>query len=194
MNTPSTKFGLWHGIARHRPRVAHLAGIALVSALIVGCDQPADTAATDAAHRPPSTDDARRPLPLLPHMAEHQLANMRDHLAVVQEVVAALAANDFEGVERAASRIASSDQMSRMCNHMGLGAPGFTELALNFHRTADGIGAAAKERNTDATLKAVSATLQTCVGCHATYRQEIVDDATWEKFTRRVEMGSHLNQ
>jgi hypothetical protein len=159
---------------------------AALGALAVGCDRPADTATPDtAAHRPSASSDTRLPLPLLPHMAEHQLANMRDHLAVVQEVVSALAAKDFEGVERAASRIASSEQMSRMCNHMGLGAPGFTELALNFHRTADGIGEAAKQRDADATLKAVSATLQTCVGCHTTYRQKIVDAATWEKITKQ---------
>jgi len=159
---------------------------AVTGALTVGCEPPAGTATPATAdHRPPVSNDTRRPLPLLPHMAEHQLANMRDHLAVVQAVVSALAAKDFEGVERAASRIASSEQMSRMCNHMGLGAPGFTEMALNFHHTADGIGAAAKQRDADATLKAVSATLQTCVGCHATFRQEIVDAATWEKITKQ---------
>lgn len=34
-----------------------------------------------------------------------------------------------------------------------------------------------------ATLHAVSATLQTCVACHVTYRQEIVDEATWDALT-----------
>jgi len=35
------------------------------------------------------------------------------------------------------------------------------------------------------TLNAASATMQTCVGCHATYRQQIVDDATWNEVTSR---------
>jgi hypothetical protein len=32
----------------------------------------------------------------------------------------------------------------------------------------------------DGTLKAVSPTVQTWVGCHPLYRQEIMDGATWE--------------
>lgn len=148
------------------------------------CQQPAKAAASPVPHHPPSTSDTRKPLPLLVHMAEHQRANMRDHLAAIQEILTALAANNFDGVTSAASRIGSSEQLGRMCNHMGAGAPGFTDTALNFHRTADTIGTAAKQRDADATLKAVSATLQTCVGCHATYRQEIVDEAKWNELTK----------
>lgn len=148
------------------------------------CPECQDTTKPAAAHGVHSTGDARKPLPLLPHMAQHQLANMRDHLAAIQEITTALAANNFDGVVTAASRIGSSEQMSRMCNHMGAGAPGFSGIALNFHRTADTIGVAAKQRDAGATLKAVSATLQTCVGCHATYRQEIVDEAKWNELTK----------
>jgi len=42
--------------------------------------------------------DTRRPLPLLPMMANHQKQNMRDHLLAVQEIVAALATDDFSPV------------------------------------------------------------------------------------------------
>jgi hypothetical protein len=175
-------------------RTACLLSIALFGTLVGGCDKPEGTsanqspppeaAASPAPHHPPSTSDTRKPLPLLAHMAEHQRENMRDHLAAIQEILAALSVNDFEGVERAASRIGYSEQMGRMCSHMGAGAPGFTDTALNFHRTADTIGTAAKQRDAGATLKAVSATLQTCVGCHATYRQEIVDEAKWNELTK----------
>ena len=51
---------------------------------------------------------------------------------------------------RAASRIGYSEEMGRMCSHMGMGAPGFTETALQFHRTADTIGTAAKQRDAPA--------------------------------------------
>lgn len=129
--------------------------------------------------------DKRILLPLLPHMAAHQKANMRGHLVAIQEILAALSTNDFAGVERAASHIGYSEQMGRMCAHMGTGAAGFTEMALHFHRTADTIGAAAKRRDANASLKAVAATVQTCVGCHATYRQQIVDEDTWD----RIEAG-----
>jgi hypothetical protein len=131
--------------------------------------------------------DKRVPAPLLPHMARHQLENMRDHLAAIQEILAALATSDFDEVGRAAARIESSSRMEQMCNHMGAGAPGFTPMALGFHRTADGIGVAARSGDEKAVLRAVSATLGTCVACHAAYRQEVVDEATWQRLTRRGE-------
>ena len=87
--------------------------------------------------------DTRVPVPLLPMMANHQKQNMRDHLRAVQEIVAAVGASDFDAVTRAAARIGYSEQMGQMCNHMGAGAPGFTDQALRFHHTADKIGAAA---------------------------------------------------
>lgn len=153
-------------------------------AVLAGCQQTPHREAL-SSHPQSAGSDARVPVPLLPRMAEHQLENMRDHLAAIQEITAALADNNFAGVERAAARIGYNEQMGQMCERMGAGAPGFNELALNFHRTADTIGAAARQRDANATLKAVTATLQTCVGCHAVYRQEIVDAATWERIIAR---------
>jgi hypothetical protein len=71
--------------------------------------------------------DTRAPVPLLPMMANHQKQNMRDHLVAVQQIVAAIAADDFAGIEKAAARIGFSEQMGQMCTHMGTGAPGFAE-------------------------------------------------------------------
>jgi len=127
--------------------------------------------------------DKRRPVPLLPMMADHQKQNMRDHLLAVQEIVAALAGDDFAAVEKAATRIGSSEQMARMCTHMGAGAPGFTDQALAFHRTADQVAAAARERDRTRVLNALGATLQTCTSCHATWKQQVVDEAAWERLT-----------
>lgn len=129
--------------------------------------------------------DKRIPVPLLPHMANHQKENMRDHLLAVQEIVLAASADDFPSIERAAGRIGYSEQMGQMCTHMGAGAPGFTEQALTFHRTADTITAAAKKKDSAAVLRALGATLQTCTACHATYRQSIVDEAEWNRATAK---------
>lgn len=112
-------------------------------------------------------------------MAQHQKQNMRDHLLVVQEVTTALATGDFESAERAARRIASSAGMIRTCEHMGRHAPGFTEVALGFHRTADGLVEATRKRDQRAVLAALGNTLQACTSCHAAYKQQIVDESTW---------------
>jgi hypothetical protein len=97
----------------------------------------------------------------------------------VQEIVSAVAAKDFEAVQRSVSRIGYSEQMGQMCQHMGVGAPGFTELALKFHHGADQIGEAAKTQDAEGVLKALSSTLATCTGCHQTYKQQVIDQAAW---------------
>jgi hypothetical protein len=119
-------------------------------------------------------------------MANHQRQNMRDHLAAVQEIVAAVAAKDFSGVEKAAVRIGFSEQMGMMCQHMGAGAPGFTEAALGFHHTADSISSAAKRKDAEQVLSALSATLSTCTSCHSTFKEKVVDDSTWSSITKQA--------
>ncbi|HEX2875179.1 MAG TPA: cytochrome c [Polyangiaceae bacterium] len=118
--------------------------------------------------------DERRPVPLLPMMAQHQKQNMREHLEAVQEVVAAAATGEFDKVAVAGKRLGYSEQMGRMCEHMGAGAPGFTEQALGFHHTADAIVTAAEQRDGAAVLAALAKTLRACTSCHSTYKQQLV--------------------
>ena len=108
-------------------------------------------------------------------MAAHQRAQMRDHLVAIQEVVAAVAAEDWGAVAEAAARLGSSPERDRMCSHMGEGAEGFAEQAIAFHRRADGIGSAAADADGAAVLRATAHTLEACTGCHAGWRQRIVD-------------------
>ena len=136
--------------------------------------------------------DTRVAVPLLPMMANHQRQNMRDHLLAVQEIVVATTTDDFAGVERAAGRIGYSEQMGQMCTHMGAGAPGFTEQALNFHHTADTIAAAARQHDRAAVMRALGSTLQTCTECHATFRQSVVDEATWSRLTSQPAPTGHM--
>ncbi len=118
--------------------------------------------------------DSRKPVPLLPAMAQHQKQNMRDHLAVVQEVVAAVATQDFAKAAQSAKRMGYSEAMGQMCEHMGSGAPGFTEQALAFHHSADRIAEAAVAKDSAAVLNALGETLAACTTCHASYKQKLV--------------------
>ena len=167
----------------------------LCSLSLLACDRqapPAPRPLNSAATRPsPATSpvdeldglDTRAAVPLLPMMANHQKQNMRDHLLVVQEIVGALTSNDFATIEHAVSRMGFSPPMGQMCTHMGAGAPGFTEQALHFHRTADTIAAAARARDRAAVLTALSDTLHECTSCHAAWKQRVVDDQTWGQAT-----------
>ena len=143
---------------------------------------PAERAAC-APHEALDRMDARMPVPLLPRMANHQKVNMRDHLVAVQEIVAGAARGDFPAVERAAGRIGYSQREERMCAHMSAGAPAFQVQAVGFHRSADAIAAAARKRDRAAVLGALATTLQTCTACHATWKQQVVDDGTWARLT-----------
>lgn len=155
-------------------------------AMLVGCGgEPPAAAPAPVAHPADALAalDARTPVPLLPQMALHQKQNMQDHLLVVQQITDGVAREDWEAVASAASRFATSPEMQLQCEHMGLGADGFTERALDFHRRADGIVAAANEHDTKKVLVATATTLEACTGCHATYRQDVVTEAAWAERT-----------
>lgn len=172
--------------------------IAMVSAGLSGChrapkaappvDLPEKAAATTAPSALTVFDsmDTRVAVPLVPMMANHQKQNMRDHLTAVQEIVIGVGAKDFDAIERAAGRIGYSEQMGVMCNHMGAGAPGFTEQALLFHHTADKISHAAGAHDMPGVLGALGETLVTCTGCHSVFKQQVVDDTTWAALTKQV--------
>lgn len=152
--------------------------------MVAGCSR--ETAVAPLAPSPSAVleeMDARKPVPLLPMMANHQKQNMREHLVAVEEIVAALAVDDFAAVETAVKRIGFSEQMGMMCSHMGAGAPGFTEQALLFHHTADRIAEAARKKDMKLVLSELSATMKTCTGCHATFKQQVVAEADWKKAT-----------
>ncbi len=159
-------------------------GILVVAALLLPAGMTAQmSVGAGDAQETLSRMDSRRALPLLPMMANHQKQNMREHLVAVQEIIAAVASGDFAAAEHAAGRIGYSEPMGRMCTHMGAAAPGFTEQALTFHRTADSIVVAARQHNREGVLRALSNTLTTCTACHAVWKQEVVDDATWSRAT-----------
>ena len=170
--------------------------LAFGALVFVSCQKPAQRqepvgAAADVSSPSPICEahasldemDTRVPVPLLPMMANHQKQNMRDHLLAVQEIILASGRDDFAGIEKAATRIGYSAEMGQMCTHMGAGAKGFTEQALAFHHTADSIAVAARQHDRTAVMSALGTTLQACTACHETFRQRVVDQATWTSLT-----------
>jgi hypothetical protein len=129
-------------------------------------------------------------------MAWHQKQNMQEHLVAIQRITDGLAREDWERIAVASALIESSPQTQQMCEHMGAGAEGFTELALEFHRRADAIGAAARARDPHRVLQATAHTLEACTSCHARYRQEVVDigtraQGTSQTYEPAMEHGRH---
>ena len=178
----------------------HLSTLALASLTLFACKdkqaaptmtQPNQVVAqthTEAPVAELNTMDPRTPVPLLPMMAWHQKQNMQEHLVAIQQIIGAAAVEDWDAAAKASALIESSPQMQKMCHHMGMGANGFTEVALDFHRRADEIGKAAAAHDMAAVLKATSNTLLACTGCHAAYRQDVVDAETWKARTGSTDL------
>jgi hypothetical protein len=160
-----------------------LIACALAALSLAACRKPPGAPPGCAAHAALDQLDSRVAVPLLPMMANHQKQNMRDHLLAVQEIVLAAGRDDFSAVETAAGRIGYSPQMGQMCTHMGAATPGFADQALAFHHTADTIAGAARQHDRAAVMRALGTTLQACTGCHETFRQRVVDQATFSQLT-----------
>ncbi len=97
-----------------------------------------------SAHAELDALDPRTPVPLQPMMAWHQKQNMQNHLVAIEQITGALPSQDWPKIIKASEEIGTSPAMQQMCEHMGAGAPGFTDMALEFHRRADGIAEAAR--------------------------------------------------
>lgn len=138
----------------------------------------------------PAPTDGRTAVPILAPMAERLKTHMRSHLAQVQAAVAALSAGDFVALEQAAGALAGGPghgggHGGGRGHQGGPGAafrkvaPGFTARAGDFHQSAEQLREAARAGDGPAAQQALAGTLSHCVACHAAYRLETVDRATW---------------
>ena len=103
-------------------------------------------------------------------MQEHQLANMREHLAAITTIVSLLADNQFDEASKIAhAKLGLTPEMQAMC--LDVHNEGFTTLGLAFHRSGDDLGKTLQTKDVAASLRALNKTMQYCIECHATYRQ-----------------------
>jgi hypothetical protein len=125
--------------------------------------------------------DNRQPVKMTVKMSEHQLKNMRGHLEAITAIVGAIVKRDFKKMEKEAARLASSPKMKMMCNNMGKATPGFTEMGLVLHSTADELVHAAKKKDYELFVSKLESTLLTCTSCHSAFKQEIVSQEMFHK-------------
>ncbi len=115
-------------------------------------------------------DDKRIPLNLPPMMAQHQKANMREHLKAAADVVHYMGANDFAAASKTAKeKLGLTAQMKQMCDNMPNET--FRTMALDFHKSGDALAEALKTKDTGKSLKALDAMLAKCTACHEMFRQ-----------------------
>jgi hypothetical protein len=131
--------------------------------------------------------DTRAPDPLTPAMAWDQKQRMLAFMAAIEQVSQGLADDDWEMVTRAAAVLGTSPEARAKCRDRSGAADAISAMALEFRCRGDTIGEAARARDRVAALRATSETLKACNGCHAVFRQDVVDASTWRLRTRRDE-------
>ena len=123
-----------------------------------------------------ATPDARVAVELPPPMRAHMLANMRDHLAALREIQAALARDETgRAAEIAERRIGMSSLDAHGAGHMAPHMPKpMQDIGTAMHRAASRFARVAVEagarRDLRPALQALSDVTQQCVACHAGYR------------------------
>lgn len=136
----------------------------------------ATTAAKPVPTPPVPLPDKRTAVDFPPQLKEHELANMRDHLATLAGIQDFLSRNEFDKAgELAEQRLGMSSFGLHGAHEVAPYMPrGMQDLGGSMHRAASRFAAAAQEASIDRDLaKAIGAlngVTQACVACHAAYR------------------------
>ena len=151
------------------------AAIALASLVAAGC--ASDGAAHHADHAP-APSDGRVAVAFPEPMRTHTLANMRDHLAALQEIQQALAAGAYERAgDVAEKRLGMTSLAAHGAHDVAKFMPeGMQAAGTAMHRSASRF--AVEAANAGATgdarkaLGALAEVTAQCVACHAAYRMK----------------------
>jgi cytochrome c556 len=121
-------------------------------------------------HNMKMTTDTRISLNVSPQKAQHQLMNMRNHVIAVQKIIGYLSNDDYDKASEVASKqLGLTDDMKMMCSSFG--NADFEKLGMTFHNNADKMSAIFKTKDKNKSLEALALTMNSCVTCHATFKQ-----------------------
>ena len=156
-------------------KIARIA--AAVSLAVAGC--AGHSAHDPSAHAPGAAGDAAdgRELVRFPaDMRTHTLANMRDHLATLERINAALAASEYDrAAELAEKRLGMTSLEAHGAAHLaGYMPQGMQQIGSGMHRAASRFAIEAQNASLSndpkPALRALGEVMQQCVACHAAYR------------------------
>jgi hypothetical protein len=117
-------------------------------------------------------EDARQLVELPAHMQQHMLANMRDHLATLDSVLAHLAAGEGDqAADVAEARLGMSSLDSHGASHMAGFMPAEMQaIGTGMHKAASRFARVAREGEPLPAYAALQEVTAACVACHAGYR------------------------
>lgn len=120
----------------------------------------------------PPDEDSRQLVQMPAMMQQHMLANMRDHLTAINEILTSMAhAQPETAAGIAESRLGMSSLERHGAAHMAAVMPeGMREAGTRMHRAASRFALKAEAGETDAAWRALAEVTSACVACHANYR------------------------
>ena len=120
------------------------------------------------------SDDGRTAIILLGDERDFVLGEMRGFLETVEGIVTGIAENDMEAVATVATAAGMGSVGGETAALIGKLPLEFKTLGLDTHALFDDLAAAATESNDPAIVTAkLSALMQNCTGCHASYRFDV---------------------
>jgi cytochrome c556 len=119
-----------------------------------------------------AAEDTREKVNFPEMMKQHQLSNMRDHLAALNEILALLAKSELDkAADIAEHRLGMTSMASHNASHMAPYMPkGMQAIGSEMHHAASRFALAAQEGDLPRALDSLSKVTQQCVACHSTYR------------------------
>jgi len=119
-----------------------------------------------------AADDTRQLVKLPEMMQAHMLANMRDHLQTINQILIDLGENRTDqAAELAEARLGMSSLELHGAAHMaGFMPKGMQQAGTAMHRAASRFARKAQEGELMPAYRALADVTSTCVACHAAYR------------------------
>ena len=119
-----------------------------------------------------AADDSRELVELPEMMQRHMLANMRDHLAAIDDILGYLAEGETDqAAEAAENRLGMSSLQAHGASHMAQFMPaGMRAIGTSMHRAASRFALVAQEGDAAPAYRALTEVTSACVACHAAYR------------------------
>ena len=117
-------------------------------------------------------DDTREIVQFPEMMQQHMMANMRDHLNAINEILSRLGVGDLEtAAQIAEQRLGMSSLESHNASHMAKFMPeGMRQAGTSMHKAASRFALKAEEGELLPAYKLLSEITSACVACHAVYR------------------------
>ena len=119
-----------------------------------------------------ANEDKRQFVEMPKMMQAHQLANMRDHLMAINEILMSMAADDLDKAAKIAeSRLGMSSLSTHGSSHMAKVIPKeMGAIGQSMHKAASRFALKAEEGEALPAYKALQEITAACVACHAAYK------------------------